>query len=176
MGTLTIACLIKNHADRKKTVRIPRLTVDAGSDATWIARKHLEQIEIKTEKRQAYQLANGQYVDRDVGYAIVCVGQRKTADEVVFAEKGDRRVLGPRSLSGLMLWVDPTNKKLIEIKAHPVAARPAATKEILPRISRIARIRKDAFSIRAIREIRGKKSSQKWSILTNSRAENRRGK
>jgi hypothetical protein len=75
-----------------------------------------------------------------------------------------------------MLWLNPTNKKLIEIKAHPVVARPAAAKEILPRISRIARIRKEAFSIRAIREIRGEKSSQKWSILTYSGAESRRGK
>jgi len=36
-----------------------------------------------------------------------------------------------------------------------------AKEEIQPRISRIARIRKDGFPIRAIREIRGKKSALK---------------
>ncbi|MDQ6630893.1 MAG: retroviral-like aspartic protease family protein [Verrucomicrobiota bacterium] len=121
MGTFTVGCLIKNHVDREKSVTIPRLLVDTGSEATWIPRRILEQIEVKAEKRQAFQMANGQLVYRDVGYALVRVGQRETIDEIVFAEKGDYVLLGARALEGLMLWVDPRNKKLIEIEAHPVA-------------------------------------------------------
>ncbi len=121
MGTFTVGCLIKNHVDREKAVKIPRLMVDTGSDATWIARKLLEQIEIKAEKRRAYQMANGQQVYRDVGYAIIRVGGRETVDEVVLAESGDYMLLGARALGGLMLWVDPTKKKLIEIETQPVA-------------------------------------------------------
>jgi predicted aspartyl protease len=121
MGVFTVGCLIKNHVDREKSVKIPRLMVDTGSDATWIARKLLEQIEIKAEKRSPYQMANGQYIYRDVGYAIIRVGQRETVDEVVFAEKGDFLLLGARALEGLMLWVDSRNKKLIEIEAGPIA-------------------------------------------------------
>jgi predicted aspartyl protease len=121
MGTFTVGCLIKNHVDREKTVEIPRLLVDTGSEATWIPRGLLERIEVKAEKRQAFQMANGQYAYRDVGYAIVRVGKRETIDEVVFADKGDYVLLGARALEGLLLWVDPKNKKLIEIEAHPVA-------------------------------------------------------
>ena len=121
MGAFTVGCLIKNHVDREKSVKIPRLMVDTGSDATWIARKFLEKIEIKVEKRLPYQMANGQYVYRDVGYAIIRVGQRETVDEIVFAEKGDFFLLGARALEGLMLWVDARNKKPIEIEAGPVA-------------------------------------------------------
>jgi len=121
MGTFTVGCLIKNIVDREKSVKIPRLMVDTGSEATWIARKDLVQIEVNPEKRQTFQMANGQWVYRDVGYALVRVGQRETTDEVVFAEKGDYLLLGARALEGLMLWVDPKNKKLIEIEAHPVA-------------------------------------------------------
>jgi len=121
MGTFTVGCLIKNHVDREKTVKIPRLMVDTGSEATWITRSLLEQIEIKPEKRWPYQMANGQYVYRDVGYAIIRVGQRETVDEVVYAEKGDFLLLGARALEGLLLWVDPKNKKLIELEAGPVA-------------------------------------------------------
>jgi hypothetical protein len=51
----------------------------------------------------------------------VRVGQRETTDEIVFAEKGDYVLLGARSMEGLLLWVDPKNKKLIEIEASPVA-------------------------------------------------------
>jgi predicted aspartyl protease len=126
MGTFAVGCLIKNHVNRDRAVRIPRLLVETGGEATWISRKSLEQIEIKPEKRQPSQLANGQHVCRDVGYAIIRVGQRKTSDEVVFAEKGDYSLLGARALEGLLLWVDAKNKKLIEIEASPV------TKIIVP--------------------------------------------
>jgi predicted aspartyl protease len=121
MGTFSVGCLIKNHVNREKAVEIPRLMVDTGSEATWISRKLLEQIEVKPEKRQVFQMANGQQVYRDVGYALVRVGQRETIDEIVFAEKGDYVLLGARALEGLLLWVDPKNKRLIEIAAHPVA-------------------------------------------------------
>src|SRR5439155_9920623 len=121
MGTFNVGRLIKNHVNREMAVEIPRLMVDTGSEATWIPRKLLEQIDVKPEKRQAFQMANGQQVYRDVGYAVVRVGQRETTDEIVFAEKGDYVLLGARALEGLLLWVDPKNKKLIEIAAHPVA-------------------------------------------------------
>jgi len=121
MGTFTVGCLIKNIVRRKKSVKIPRLMVDTGSDATWIARKDLEKIGVRPEKCLAFQMANGQQVYRDVGYALIRIGQRETTDEVVFAEKGDFLLLGARALEGLLLWVDAKNKKLIEIEAHPVA-------------------------------------------------------
>jgi predicted aspartyl protease len=121
MGTFTVGCLIKNHVNREKSVKIARLMVDTGSEATWVSRKQLEGIGVKAEKRQTFQMANGQFVYRDVGYALIRVGQRETTDEVVFAEEGDYVLLGARALEGLLLWVDPKNKKLIEIQASPVA-------------------------------------------------------
>ena len=121
MGTFCIGCQIKNHLDREKAVTIPRLMVDTGSEATWISRKLLEQIGLKPEKRQPFQMANGQLVYRDIGYGLIRVGSRETIDEIVFADKGDYLLLGARALEGLLLWVDPKNKKLIEIESHPVA-------------------------------------------------------
>ena len=121
MGTFSVGCLIRNQVNRDKAVEIPRLMVDTGSEATWIPRKLLEQIQVQPEKRQRFQMANGQMVYRDVGFALVRVGQRETTDEIVFAEQGDYVLLGARALEGLMLWVDPRHKKLIEIEAQPVA-------------------------------------------------------
>lgn len=121
MGTFSVGCLIKNHVDREKAVRIPRLMVDTGSEATWIPRKELEKAEIGPEKRQAFPMANGQWLYRDVGYAVVRVSGRETTDEIVFSEPGDYVLLGARSLEGLLLWVDPLGKRLIEIEGHPVA-------------------------------------------------------
>lgn len=121
MRTSSVGCLIKNHVNREEAVQIPRLMVDTGSEATWIPHRLLEQIKVKPEKRQVFQMANGQWVHRDVGYALIRVGQRETTDQVVFAEKGDYVLLGACALQGLLLWVDAKNKKLIEIAAHPVA-------------------------------------------------------
>jgi predicted aspartyl protease len=121
MGSFTVGCLIKNHVDREKTVKIPRLMVDTGSEATWIPRRFLAQIEVKPEKRSLFQLANGQYVYRDVGYAVIHINDAETTDEVVFAEQGDMILLGARALEGLMLWVDAKGKRLVAIEAHPVA-------------------------------------------------------
>jgi predicted aspartyl protease len=121
MGSFTVGCLIKNHVDREKTVRIPKLMVDTGSEATWIPRKTLAEIDVKPEKRSVFQLANGQYVYRDVGYAVIRVSDSETTDEVVFAEQGDFILLGARALEGLMLWIDAKGKRLVAIEAHPVA-------------------------------------------------------
>jgi len=121
MGSSTVGCLIKNHVDREKTVKIPRLMVDTGSEATWIPRKFLAEIGVQPEKRSLFQMANGQYVYRDVGYAVIRVNQAETVDEVVFAEQGDMTLLGARALEGLLLWIDAKGKRLVAIDAHPVA-------------------------------------------------------
>ena len=70
MGTFTVGFLLKNHVHREKSVRIPHLIGDTGSEATWIPRKELEKADIKPEKRQPFQMANGQWIYRDVGYVI----------------------------------------------------------------------------------------------------------
>jgi predicted aspartyl protease len=121
MGSFTVGCLIKNHVNREKTVRIPQLMVDTGSEATWVPRKFLAEIDVKPEKRSLFQLANGQYVYRDVGYAVIRVHDSETTDEVVFAEQGDLSLLGARALEGLLLWIDAKGKRLVAIEAHPVA-------------------------------------------------------
>jgi predicted aspartyl protease len=122
MGTFTVGCLIKNLVDRDKAARIPRLLVDTGSEATWIPRRRtLEQIAVKPEKRSLLRMANGQEIYRDVGYAIIRVGDSETADEVVFAEPGDYVLLGARALEGMALWEDAKSKKLVSTGPYPVA-------------------------------------------------------
>ena len=36
MGTFHVRCKIENHVDRSKSVIVPKLLVDTGSDYTWI--------------------------------------------------------------------------------------------------------------------------------------------
>ncbi len=114
MGLFTVGCRVENYSDPKKSVVIPRLLVDTGSEYTWIAASQLEKIGIEPRKRDLQiQMANGQIITRSIGYAVLKVDKSETIDEVVFAQKGDLLLLGCRALEGLRLSVDSHAKRLV---------------------------------------------------------------
>ncbi len=122
MGSFYIGCRVENHVDRSKSVRIPNLLVDTGSEHTWIPAGKLEQIGVTREKKDlAFVMANGQVVTRSVGFAILRIDKYFTIDEVVFAEPGDLALLGARTLEGLNLTVDAARKKLVAAGPIPAA-------------------------------------------------------
>ena len=114
MGTFYVRCKVENHVDRSKSVVVPKLLVDTGSDYTWIPAKLLEKIGVQHEKKDLpFVMANGQNITRSVGFAIVRLDKYFTIDEVVFAEQGDLPLLGARTLEGLNLTVEPKRKRLV---------------------------------------------------------------
>jgi predicted aspartyl protease len=122
MGTFYARCKIENSVDRSKSVVIPKLLVDTGSEYTWISATTLERLGINREKKDVlFIMANGQHVTRSVGFAIIRLDKFFTIDEVVFAEKGDLLLLGSRTLEGLNLTVDPRRKKLVAAGPLPAA-------------------------------------------------------
>ena len=121
MGTFRVACLVENQRDRTRSVRVPNVMVDTGSELTWIAAERLAQIGIEAEKRsQRFVMANGDRIERSIGFAVIRVGENLTTDEVVFAQAGDLQLLGARTLEGLNLRVDSRNKRLVA--AGPLVA------------------------------------------------------
>ena len=124
MGLFTVGCRIENHHDPKKSVVIPRMLVDTGSEFTWVDAKVLEKIGIEPRKKDMQiQMANGEVITRSVGYAVLKVDRSETIDEVVFAQKGDLLLLGCRALEGLNLRVDSRHKRLVA--AGPIIAATA---------------------------------------------------
>ncbi len=122
MGTFHTSCKIENHVDRSKSVRIPKLLVDTGSEYTWIPAAKLEKIAVNREKKDIrFVMANGEVITRSVGFAIVHIGKNFTIDEVVFAEPGDLILLGARTLEGLNLTIDAIRKKLVAAGPLPAA-------------------------------------------------------
>ena len=121
MGTFYVGCKVENHQDPKKAAVVQRLLVDTGSEFTWLPADVLERIGIGTAKKDLQiQMANGQIVTRNVGYAILRVDKYETTDEVVFAQRGDLSLLGSRALEGMNLHVDARRKRLVA--AGPVIA------------------------------------------------------
>ena len=122
MGTFYTKCKIENVSDRSKSVVLPRLLVDTGSEYTWAPALSLEKIGIGREKKDVlFVMANEQQVTRSVGFAIIRLDKHFTVDEVVFAERGDLLPLGTRSLEGLNLAVDSQRKKLVAAGPLPAA-------------------------------------------------------
>ncbi len=122
MGTFHIPCKVENHVDRSRSVRIPKLLVDTGSEYTWIPSAKLEKIGVVREKKDLqFVMANGEVITRSVGFAILRVAGTFTIDEVVFAEPGDLVLLGARTLEGLNLTVDSRRKKLVASGPLPAA-------------------------------------------------------
>jgi len=122
MGTFHTSCRVENQTDRSRSVRIPRVLVDTGSEHTWLPAPKLEQIGVKREKKDIkFVMANGEIITRSVGFAILRVGRYFTTDEVVFAEPGDLLILGARTLEGLNVIVDAARKKLVAAGPLPAA-------------------------------------------------------
>ena len=122
MGTFYTKCKLENVTDRSKSVVLPRMLVDTGSEYTWAPARSLEKIGIDREKKDVlFVMANGQQVTRSVGFAIIRLDKHFTIDEVVFAERGDLLRLGARSLEGLNLTVDSRRKKLVAAGPLPAA-------------------------------------------------------
>jgi predicted aspartyl protease len=123
MGTIYTKGTIANPADRARTAVLSRLLVDTGSEFSWVAERTLERLGIGREKKDvAFVLANGQQITRNVGFAIIRVGEHFTIDEVVFAEAGDLQLLGARTLEGLNLTIDPARRRLVAAGPLPAAA------------------------------------------------------
>ena len=122
MGTFYTGCRLENHTHRKKTIRIPKLLVDTGSEYTWVSEKTLKKIGVIPEKKDIlFIMANGQTITRNVGFAIIRIDKYFTIDEIVFAQNGDMQLLGARTLEGLNLTVDSRQKKLVAAGPLPVA-------------------------------------------------------
>ncbi len=122
MRTFHTSCKILNHTDRTKSVDLPKLLVDSGSEYTWVTGSILERIGVNQEKKDLqFVMANGKIISRSVGFAIIHVQDTFTIDEIVFAEKGDLLLLGARTLEGLNLMVDTRQKKLVAAGPLPAA-------------------------------------------------------
>lgn len=121
MGTFSVDCVVHPYGSRDSS-RTRKLLVDTGSENTWIAEAVLEEIGVTPEKKDLrFVMANGQVITREIGFAILRVGDHFTVDEVVFAKPGDLELLGARTLEGLSLTVDPRRKKLVSAGPHLAA-------------------------------------------------------
>ncbi len=113
VGVFRTTIEIQNLDLRGPGRALPETLVDTGSEFTWIPRGVLEELGIGTRRKQAFEVADGRRIERDIGYALVRAAGTEAPDLVVFAEPGDMTLLGAHSLEGLNLKIDPVRKELV---------------------------------------------------------------
>lgn len=122
MGVFRVDIRVAKPGRRPRWVRIHQVMVDSGAELSWLPETDLRSAGIEVFKKdQLFVMANGQYVTRNVGIALLEAGDFKTVDEVVFARPGDLKLLGARTLEGFNAVVDAKKKKLVAAGPMPAA-------------------------------------------------------
>lgn len=102
------------------------LLVGTGVEVTWIPAKTLKAAGVTVRKvQQGFEMANGDAIYRDMGYAAIRAQGFETVDEVVFAEGNDLPLLGARTLEGFQARIDIERKRLVAAGLIPRAAEPS---------------------------------------------------
>ncbi|MDR0197744.1 MAG: hypothetical protein LBI36_05955 [Oscillospiraceae bacterium] len=107
---------INPKEEERRTPPIEAL-VDTGAELSWLPRRALSDIGIVPRGEMRFVTADGGYIERDVGYAILTAEGYSTVDEVVFAEEGDLSLLGVRTLEGFCVSVDNVNHRFVAAAA-----------------------------------------------------------
>lgn len=113
VGMLRVTIAIENDRQPGTRRELRDVLVDTGAELTCVPRGVLESLGITPRKRERFEMANGDVIERDIGYAVTYVGTAETIDEVMFGERGDLTLLGARSLQGLNLKVDLVRRLLV---------------------------------------------------------------
>jgi len=124
VGIFRTTIEVQNLDMRGSRTALPETLVDTGSEYTWVPRRVLEDLGIRAQRTQAFEVADGRRIERDIGYALVRAGGMEAPDLVVFADPGDMTLLGAHSLEGLNLKIDPVRKELVP--AGPVITAAAS--------------------------------------------------
>jgi hypothetical protein len=123
VGVFRLDCGLINISDATRSLIVPQLLVDSGSELSWIPEPDLHQVGISVAKKDLlFLMANGQTITRSTGYALWRAAGFETVDEVVFGQPGDLALLGARTLEGFGAAVDPSNKRLVAAGPHLAAS------------------------------------------------------
>jgi predicted aspartyl protease len=122
MGIFTVEVEVAGASVQPSTfVNAGQLIVDTGAEISWVRDETLRQAGVTVRKpAQRFEMANGQSIVRDVGYAVIRAQGFETIDEVAFALDSDLELLGSRTIEGFNARVDPERKRLVA--AGPIIA------------------------------------------------------
>jgi predicted aspartyl protease len=94
--------------------------VDTGAVDCMAPGHRLKAAGIKPEGRAVYELANGEPVEYEYGFARVQFVGSETVTQVIFGPAGVEPILGVAALENAGITVDPVTKTLKRLPAKPL--------------------------------------------------------
>jgi clan AA aspartic protease len=114
MGTFSMSIEVGDPTGQRwQTVEA---LVDTGSTYTWLPGSLLERLGVERLRRLEFETADGRVVERDAGQTWVRVEGRSVITLVVFADDASPPLLGAYTLEGVLLAVDPVNRRLMPVR------------------------------------------------------------
>ncbi len=130
MGTFQVAIEI-GDPDGRRYESIEAL-VDTGATYTAVPAPVLEGLGVAPHARDAFLLADGRRVERDIGRTWIRVDGRAELTLVVFADPGAKPLLGAYTLEGLRLAADPVARRLVPVPGLLLVVSPERPGDAAP--------------------------------------------
>ena len=89
--------------------------VDTGARYTRIPGDVLRDLGVQPHTRSNFIMADGSYIEREVGRTWVRIGNQSEITLVVFANEDTEPLLGAYMLQGMLLAVDTPNERLVPV-------------------------------------------------------------
>ncbi len=89
--------------------------IDTGATYTWIPRGALERLGIQATDRRRLRMADGQIIEREIGFALVQLDGVRVATICVFGDPDTTPLLGAVTLEEAGLAPDPVQRRLVPV-------------------------------------------------------------
>jgi clan AA aspartic protease len=94
--------------------------VDTGAIDCMVDGDRLRETGVQPEGKAAYELANGEAVEYEYGFARVSFFGEATVAQVIFGPPGVEPILGAGALDNVGVTVDPATRTLKRLPARPL--------------------------------------------------------
>jgi clan AA aspartic protease len=122
VGLTHVAVKLKNTVTEESYVA--RFLVDTGTMDAMAPASELRKIGIQPKGTKTYELASGELVEYQYGFAEILLLGTLTVSEVVFGPEDTEPILGVIALESAGYLVDPKNQRLRKLRARPLKAIP----------------------------------------------------
>ena len=119
MGITHVTVEVSNLA-RQGTPYEAEFLVDTGAIDCLAAADKLRAAGIEPEGKAVYELANGQPVEYEYGFARISFLGEQTVGQVIFGPDDTEPILGVVALENVGVTVDPVSKTLKRLHAKPL--------------------------------------------------------
>src|SRR5690349_7235535 len=114
MGVTMLRLEVANPASPEITETVEFL-IDSGALYSLVPRPVLQRLGINPLRAQAFRLANGQSIERQIGVALFKYRDRVGGATVIFGEAEDSTLLGAYTLESMGFSLDPVRHELVPL-------------------------------------------------------------